>query len=300
MKKTAYLTHNISLFSLFILGNAVINLPTKEANEFSFSAFILATAVSVLLFLLLSPLAEKIFKSGSSYTSTLKSVICGTVFFITAIFALFCAADTIKDFIAFAEEIILPDTHYFFTVIIFIGVAVFFARCRQEDFLKFCLLALILILILIVFFFFTAENYNIRNIFIFRLPEFSVLLKQSKPYFSNPVLPSLLLVAYNVLVFNKARKRVIVSGTVLGCAMLGLCILSTLLLFGAELAGGLDFPYAAAVSTITVGRLYTRMDGFSYFIYFACALIKTVVSWFVMYSCLEKLKKLKVSRKEHL
>ena len=39
------------------------------------------------------------------------------------------------------------------------------------------------------------------------------------------------------------------------------------MLFGPTFAARIEYPYTAAVSTVSVGRLFTRMDYFSYFIY---------------------------------
>ena len=59
-----------------------------------------------------------------------------------------------------------------------------------------------------------------------------------------------------------------------GCGLSALVLLNSVMLFGAELAGKFDYPYSAAISTISVGYLFSRMDGFSYFLGFACALVR--------------------------
>ena len=59
-----------------------------------------------------------------------------------------------------------------------------------------------------------------------------------------------------------------------GCGLAALVLLNSVMLFGAELAGKFDYPYSAAISTISVGYLFSRMDGFSYFLGFACTLVR--------------------------
>jgi hypothetical protein len=39
----------------------------------------------------------------------------------------------------------------------------------------------------------------------------------------------------------------------------------------------LDFPYAAATGSVTAAKSYSRLDGFTYYIYFICSLIKASV-----------------------
>ncbi len=291
MKKTIYLSHSVALYSLFILGSAVIQIPSATADEFTFTGYLVTIVIGFLLYLAVIPIANRIFAENKSL---LPSKIPSCIILLAISVAVsFLAADTFTDFTSFVHSEILPDQSPFFSVAIFAATVLFFSLRRQEDILKFALLSFSFIAIAItVFSFLTLHNYNLRNIFIFRLPTVSQLIKQSKPYLLNPVLPSLLLPVYNSLVFKKCRKKEAFIGLGFGFIILGACILSSVLLFGPHLAGTLDFPYAASVSTVTVGRLFTRMDGFSYFIYFASALIQITVCIFIVKGCIEKINKI--------
>ena len=291
-RKTVFFTHASAVSALFILGNGIIMFPVKSADEYNFTGFLLAQVLAFLLYFAVRPLADRFFcDNANKGAGNFKKALLVLCYVAVAVFAVFTAAAVFTDFTEFVTEVILPDTPKILAIIIFGAVVVFFATRRQEDILKFCLIAFWFTVILMVFFFIAvAHNYNLRNIFIFRLPQITTLARQTAPYIKNPVLAVLLLSVYQTLVFKKNRVGAAVSGIAAGGVLLGLCVLSSVLLFGAPLAGRLDYPYAAAVSTVTVGRLFTRMDGFSYFIYFAAAITKITVCLFLVYSSLKKLK----------
>lgn len=286
-----FFTHASAVSVLFILGNAVISAPRNDADEFTFLGYLTALFFAFLLYFAVLPLAERLFgeKAVTCKRIPLQVLIC-LIYTAVAILSLWLVADSFLDFVNFVKDVILPRSSITLIIIVFTVVCLFFSSRRQEDILKFFLISFWLALILIVFFFLvTLPNFSLRNIFIFRLPDIKTLYNQTRPYIINPVLPSLLLPVYNVLVFKKSRKGAAFSGLAIGGGLLGLCILSGVLLFGTAFAGELPYPYAAAVSTVTVGRLFTRMDGFSYFIYFAAALCKITVCLFIMYSCLKNI-----------
>lgn len=290
MKKTVFFTHSVALYSLFILGSAVIQMPQSSADEFTFTGYLLSFLICFLLYIAVIPIADRIF--AENIEGKIHTVFSSLVLTAVAVASAFLAAKAFSDFILFAHSIMLPNQGLIASALIF-GVAIaFFSFRRQENILKFALLSFwFTVIAIIVFALLTAHNYNLRNIFVFRLPTVKQLFKQSKPYFINPVLPSLLLPVYNVLLFKKCRKKEALTGLTAGFILLGICVLSSVLLFGPHFAGTLDYPYASAVSTVTVGRLFTRMDGFSYYIYFSSALIQITVCIFIIKSCLEKINK---------
>lgn len=300
--KTVFFTHTCALFSLFILGNGVFTSPVKTADEYTFLGYLTAVVCAFLLYLGVIPLANKLFKEDivKNKGKLARSCLC-VIYLAVALFALWNGASTFKAFTDFVGEVILPETSKPLITLIFGLVCLFFASRRQEDVLKFCLIAFWFVLALIIFFFLaTLKDFNLRNIFVFRLPELKNLYLQTKPYILNPVLPCLLLPVYNTLVFKKSRKNAAFTGLSIGACLLGICVLGSVLLFGPQFAGKLSYPYASAVSTVTVGRLFTRMDGFSYFIYFACAITKITACIFIMYSCLKRINYCSATKQESI
>ena len=198
--------------------------------------------------------------------------------FGVGIFALFVGAESILSLADFISKIVLPETPKFFIFLILGLSAVYFSLKKTESLLKFSLISLVLSGAVILFFFIGgADKYELRNIFVFKLPEFSEILPQIKPYLLNPVLQSLVLPVFLWQSFGETRTRQGFFGVLWGAVILGLCILSSVLLFGAQLSGSLEFPFASLVSTVTVGRLFTRLDGFAYFVFFVASVVKTAV-----------------------
>ncbi|MBR7133528.1 MAG: GerAB/ArcD/ProY family transporter [Clostridia bacterium] len=280
-EKTVYFTHQIALYSLFIMGNAVIDLPQKSADEFTFLGFLVTVVLSLSVNLVLTLLICRLFSTEKA--SSFKKTVATCVAVLVAIFALWCAADTFSDFISFVGKVILPRVSPFLITLLFLLLALFFITRSKEASLKFSLLCFWGIAGVIIFFLLSSvRDYNLQNIFIFSLPTLKQLYHQSKPYIQNPLLPCLLLSAYNAVTFKKSRLKATALGITVGYTLLGLCVLGSVLLFGPYTAGRLDFPYSAAVSTVTLGSLFTRMDGISYLLYFACALTRTTVCGYVI------------------
>lgn len=289
--KINFSIHTIALSVLFVLGNAVIYLPQKNANEYTFLAFMVAAVLNILAVALSFPLAEFSFKEAE--IKGIKKCFAVVIIIVVTLFDAFCIAETFKSFIKFVSAVILPDTPMFFITVLFLAVVLFFISKRQEELLKFSFLAFFITASLIIFFFFaTVTNYNFRNIFIFRLPKTKEFIGKLTPYIKNPVLQSLLLPFFTVSAVGKKHKKHLLWGLAIALTLLGICLLGPLLLFGPVFAGDLPYPYASAVSTVTVGRLFTRLDGFSYFIYFATALVKIVASAFLIKKGLKRLNKI--------
>lgn len=293
-QNTRFLTHTESLWALFILGNAVITAPVKNTNEFTFLGFIIASVLGVIIYFALLPFAKKLFcKKSETNVKGLLKIPLGFIYLAVAVFGVFCAADTFLDFTKFIKDTVLKDTAVFFIKAIFLGVVVFFCLKRQEDTLKFFLITFWFSLAVILFFLVAiAFKFDLKSISISKFPDFKQIYLQTKPYLLNPVIPTVLLPLYSAAVFGESRSSRSVSGCVLGYFLLGVCILKSVLLFGPALAGRLDYPYALAVSTISIGRLFARLDGFLYYIYFISSLAKITVSIFVASKSVERIKKL--------
>ncbi len=254
-----YNKHFIALSTLFILGNAVIGLPVNKADKFTFLGFLISFLIALLLYfvIFLIPIS--------------KPLMC-VAFFI----AFWAAADTFLEFIKFINEALLRDMPKFLTVLPFVAVVVLFATRSRTSILKFSLISACFSVLAVAFFFlFTAKDFEIQNIIIKEFPKFKNLYSQTLPYIKTVAVPSLLLVVYAKLIATP--KKSAYWGLVSGNLLLAGCILNSVLLFGSKFSGRLDYPYASAISTVTFGNLFTRMDGFAYFIYFASCLIKITV-----------------------
>lgn len=291
--ENSFISHSTALASLFILGNGVIIFPLKGANQYTFLAFLVASVLAVLIYFPLIPLINRVYGEKDKKIKPFKKTLFLIIYSVTALLALRTGATAFWDFSFFASDVLLKDYPNAIAVIIFFITALFFVSCRKEGFLKFCLLAFAVTGAVIAFFFFASlNNFDYENIVILNLPEFKEFYPQIKDYILNPVLSAFLILIYEVCSFKKALPKAIFWGFISGYTLLGLCILNSVLMFGAEFSAGLDFPYASAVSTVTIGRLFTRLDGFSYFVYFSSGIAKTVLCLRLVWEMLKRTDKL--------
>ena len=291
IQKAVFYKSSAAACALFVRGNAVMVFPTKTADEYTFLGFLVSAVCGIGLCIAFIPIADALIRENSG--GVFIKIVKALVFLILAVAALHTAADAFSDFSDFSSEVILPDTAKAVITAVFGFAVIFFALKRQEDTLKFALIGFVFTAVAAVFFFFAmSENYNVSNIYISRLPDFGEFKNAVKPYFIKVTLPALLLPFYRGLVFGNKRSTACFTGTAIGYILLGLCILSPVMLFGTQLAGKLSYPYASAVSTVSVGKLFTRMDGFSYFIYFIAAITKINICIFIAVSALKKIRNL--------
>ncbi len=87
-------------------------------------------------------------------------------------------------------------------------------------------------------------------------------------------------------------SSVIVGGTI-GATFLTLCIVHTILIFGAGFASELTFPYARAVGTVSLGDLFFRMDIALYPVCFFSGLVCTVAQTLAAIKFFKKAKNIR-------
>lgn len=248
--------HFVWLSCLFILGSGIINLPFAFADSLTFLGFLIAFLVSI-------PLVFAVIK-----IDFLK--------FPITLFALYLAADTLVVFLKFISNTLLGNSQNFWILLLFILPLIYFCFRKPTEIFNFSLICGLLCGLLLTFFFFaTFKDFDFKNIFIRSFPSVKGLFHQTVPYIKTVTLPILVLTLFAKQ--NNIGTIVTLSGISVGAILLVICILNSVLLFGADMAGELQYPYANAISTVTFGNLFSRLDGFSYFIYFVTALIKITV-----------------------
>ncbi len=273
--KNSFSLHYFMLASCFVLGNGILALPCENADMYTFLGYIISSVLVVAVFCLCSFLWDK------------------SVLFLVpvSIYSLFVGAESFRSIAEFSHKVILPNTAPIW-IYLSLGITVlFFALKGQAGLLKFSLISAVLVGGVIIFFAIaSADRFDFRNIYIFSLPTLKNITAQTAPYFKNTVASAILLPIYFGLLSAEKRKKYEILGVIWGLALLGLGILTSLLLFTPSFAGKLEFPFNSAVSTVTVGRLFTRLDGFAYFVYFVCGIIKITVCLYISIQALRVLK----------
>lgn len=289
-----YNKHSASLAAIFILGDSVIVLPYASSGKYALFGFALAAAAAVILYFAALPIARIFFinpQNGNIFCKTVSAVLL----YAAAAYALAGAGQTFIGFINYAEKILMPDSGRFFIASIFILITAALATRRHEVILKLSLIFLVFgTVTVLLFFLLSAKDFKIENILVYSFPSCKELFKETLPYFFGVSLPALLIPVFEALFYGRTRKAAGFAGLGIGLSLITLCLLDCLLLFGQELAARLDYPLAAAVSTVTVGPLFTRMDGVIYSLFFATALIKTAVCIKISYFSLKTIKSFRI------
>ncbi len=208
---------------------------------------------------------------------------------LTVGIAAFCIVDTTTDFCKFINDSLLADIPIFFIAIVFVAVAVYAVTKGYSALLKFALItAFFTAILLIIFFFATADKFKISNVFPIRKFEINGVFGVILVYFRKIILPILLLPVFKKNYLSENANKSTFWGVLLGFSALFLTVINSLLIFGNFFAERVLYPYAAAISTVTFGRLFTRLDGFAYIIYFSAAIIRTVTCVLVIKKAFQK------------
>ncbi len=272
--KKEYTAHTACLVAMTVLASGIIALPFRSDGKYSITGLLLPIVVAAVTAALL-PLTVRAFGRPEKEKVGLATAL---LYIVTVVFALVLAADGYSRFAGFVGDVMLPDVPKIWLAVIFFAAVWLPVSKGKGVLLKFSLFAFLIVLAVILFFSAASvDRFEMQNIKVGTAFPVYDSLKDSTCG-SLRILPSLIIIYIYVGVFSaKTKKRVVVSGAVTGCALLALCTLNALLIFGVPLTAQLDYPYAAAVSTVSLGELFTRMDGFTYYIYYAAQTVQTAV-----------------------
>lgn len=260
--------HSICLVTLFLIGNTLINLPLQKYVSSSLPGFIIAVIIGIPFMYLCSSLIVKA-------NANVHGIYSKLTFCLFAFYSAFCGLTSIRNYITFSDIVILPEANSFFPVIIFILITAFLSTRRKEVIIKLSLLFSLFISLAMAFLLISGiRNMKIENLFPIKL-NLKGILYQCSSFLGISFLEGIVLVAF----FNslKEEKKVFLTGTLFAVLLLFTALIQAISVFGYTVMQNQRFPFADTMSVIYFGDKYTRLEGFSYFIYFACSLIKTSV-----------------------
>ena len=261
--ENCYTKHFLMLSVLFVLGDACIKSPVNSADEYNFLVFLVSCFAAILF-------------GFAAYFVPINKITATPVYLL--VFFTFC--DAFISFISFISNNLLPYTPRVWIILPFAFILVYLGFKKTDTFLKFALICGLLSVAVVVFFFLsTFKDFEFENIYIYKLPKLNTVFSQSIFYFKSLVIPSLLLGIFARQ--ENIKKGVLAGGLALGLLCLAITILNSVLLFGIKFSGELEYPYSMAGSTVTFGNLFTRLDGFLYFVYSATCITKCAVGIFV-------------------
>lgn len=284
MNKLSFGRHYSCLCALFLLGGGLL-------YPFRAGAFLTALLAAVLLAFLGLFLSHKLFYADITYQNPIKKVLFGLLWTAAMVWALFCFADSFKRFTRFAADLLLKTDKMTVAVLLFGLVVTFLLFKGKRVIYKYALLSFLLTAAILVFCFIAfSGNFDFENLFCFKRHDTADFLGSLYFCLYSITLPCLLL---PLAAPNRSHTlKQANMGLVVGAALLFGCTLSVLLIFGENFAKILEYPFAAAVSTISLGRLFTRPDYISYYIYFICAIIRCCVPILAVGECFKKLRTL--------
>ncbi len=256
MIKNKFSPHVFSLSALFVLGGAVISMPFYTLGLVSLLIFGVLSLLLVWFSTVLLNLGQK----------------NKTAFYIAAVIvtaaAIFGAASAFLDFFAFLKAVALPKTNTVFLLVALGVLVVLFCINKWYAIYKYSLFtAVICGAIIIICFLGGIKNFDFKGLALPLTVSFKLkdLLKC--------VLPVIVLPFFTDC--KKRHSKPIFLGVAVAFLSVAICLLQSVFTFHAQ--NDLSFPYLRAVSVISSGSLFTRLDGLVYFLFFASALVRVTV-----------------------
>ncbi len=248
-----YSTHLFSLCALFVLGNSIIS---SSVYNLSILGLFVSFGISFLL-LVLSYLVFKFFKKQKIIFQIFLFTLCAT--------AIWGAVSAFAEYVVFLNSNQMPLTGIYLLSVVLIGVVIFMCTCSISSIYKYCLFSAVICgLVIIVCFIGGVKNYDFSVI---KTPfqKHTLALTDFLPIIILPIFPK----------FKSQSFKGVFLGTLSAFSAITVCFFQTLLTLGS--VKNVDYPYLKAVSVISSGSLFTRLDGLVYFLFFVTSVVKMAV-----------------------
>ncbi len=260
--KNTPLISSAATVAVFTAANGLICAPYSGTSILPFvaAAAFAFFAVAVTQFLLI-----KISKERAEIPKR-------AVFLALSIASAFAAVFSLREYPRFIFDDMLTRGNYLTVKAIFTVCVFAFAAAREHAIYKFSLLSAVLVSgVFAVLFFTSLKTFDAGNLkSAISLTGFS--FKQTAVYYFKMFLPTLPAAAF--VCGNEKAIKAGALGTAWAFLLCAVVLLDCILSFSLPLAAKLDYPYIDDISTVTVGSLFTRMDGFAYIAFFVCYLVK--------------------------
>lgn len=271
MEKHSYKIHTLACVALFTAGNAAIMQPFYGKSNF-LAAFLLTALFSVSFALLSVAVVNFAFKEIDSLFRKILRYIIAAAAVLAAIYGAF---STVFDYVTFLGKAQLPQMHTALIALATLGFIAVFIKNSHTAILKYCLFMAALSVAVVVLLFgvsvklfdFAALNLDMS----FSGSDCGLSFKCFLKYFS-PVLAAVL---FATLANGKTKTVDIWGGLGVGFLILLFTALQSVFVLGNS--GGYEFSYLYAVSVFSSGNLFSRLDGFVYFLFFTMSTVKIAI-----------------------
>lgn len=182
--------------------------------------------------------------------------------------ALYGAITTFLDYFKFLKTEQIPNTNTIFLITVLIFITVIFVLQKEHAIYKYCLFAFFVVSAIILICLISGiKNFDYRN---FKFAFFDLpLFKRNILYF----LPTIVLPIFSYSETKKTNPAVL--GVTAGFVCL--CLMSVQAMLTLGCTNNAKTPYLNTISAITLGSLFTRLDGLVWFLFFVGAMVKVAV-----------------------
>lgn len=261
------------LAALCLVGNTLLNIKFtgNTANDIiGVLGSVAASAVTVffLKWLIGIPTAKKLKNT---------TLFFGAAMFLGLILLASIIVFTLENFSRFAADTMLSVKDIFIPFVSLLAIAMLLGLSEKKILLKLSVIILPLsFIILTAVFLYSIRFMSIKYFIPYKAID-SGWLTTFLPLYLNLTFSSIPL----TLAFKNEKKRVFAYSFLAVFIILALCCATTLGIFGSELASTFSYPYYRAVSSAAMGEIFSRLDGFFYFVCFFTVLLKTATFIYV-------------------
>lgn len=273
MQTQEYRLHITTLAALFTLGNAVVLTPMLTAKN-----------LSLLIIVFLAVMFFSAFLQRNRLKNKKLFYLLEVMAFVTAVYG---AATAFLDYIRFLKSDQMPHTSYPLLIIITAAIVLVLSSAKTHALYKYCLLAFLIVVTIVAVCFVGGIKFfdgkNLIEVFACNKGDTREVLRVLAPII--------------VLPFFYPREKGVKKLTAVGVAAAILILLATMLQAGLVLGcdTNVTYAYLRSVSIISVGSLFTRLDGIVWFLFFVTSTIKCAVcikiATKIIHSCVKRFKK---------
>ena len=274
----------LCLAALFVFGESALYIPYTNAGNGVLVSLVIAALSGTLLYFFWYFSASRFFelkkKSISLYVYCL--VLSGAAVFVSGL--------TAFGFIKYLSKEILIKSPRFFLVLILAALVFFAVKCGEKALSKFSVLTFVFcVLCIIIMFAVSSRNFNKEYLSDAVKGSLGDIFGQGLTVFVKVFLDTAVFAAFSRFAFSGKGLKYDVWGIVIGSILIALCLINGVLTFSLKTATELKFAYSYSIGVISVGNLFTRMDGFTYFVFFFSCLVKTAICGITLKLMLNKM-----------
>ena len=257
----------ICLAVLVFLGDILLKLRFSGNLANDIIGIVGAFILSVLTLFLIKGVMY-LFKKGSF---RFKNTVGFTLSVLALLFLLLISIFTLYNFSLFAAPVMLTSKSIFFPFLIMLSISLLLGLGSKNVFYKLSIITLpIVAVIIIIMAAFSVQFMSVKYLIPYKSADTS-FIDILFPLYLN--LTASLLPLF--LLSGKIKAKTFCASYTVAFLIVGVCATNTLGIFGSEFASTLNYPYSLAVSTASMGEIFSRLDGFFYAICFFTVLLKT-------------------------